>query len=991
MQKQSVSLLIALMALWTSAPSLEAVTARTSSSEGESTRAELAVDGDFGTRWSSESYDPQWLEVDLEHVQDVTGVTLFWEAAFGKRYDVQVSEDGKSWITVYKVQGGDGSVDDIYFGKHRARYLRISGEQRGTAWGYSLWEVTVRGAEDEIFVVTSSDGTGDIASIFDGDTETAWRCDQKDSNPMILLKSEKGMFSAGIDIIWGPEPPESLTVETSDDGRKWTRVYENHQVKGGSLTCPVALAGARMLRLSVKPGRGGTWSLAELVLRSWNEQLAKDGLDTVHGIVGAEAYDWVTFVGKDGTFAPEPHAYQVSFWLSGDGAVYSPALEGTQWDLREGRLPIYETSWRAGAVDVNHVTFARYVDSLKRLVTFSRVRVENSSSKVRDVSLHMSIETNPLASKWNTKLHELANNGDGSVSVNGKPTLFLKAMPAEGGAAARMACSAMRHAPLEAGSPVAVNNTVRGGVVTYACVLAPGETREFDFFALSGEDRAVSAEAIRALDVDKQLAATEHYWRQRVPLCLDLPDRRYTDAFYASLYYILIMMKGNALFPGPYNYKSFFLHDAVEMNSALDNAGLHDVAERVTKHFDYREGGGYLDELGGSIYALYEHARMAGDGDFLKQVYPRMIRGCRLIQKLRRQQMGPDFEGTPYYGLMPRSASQDNFTLPAYLYVDNWWALLGLRATSLAARRLGHNEDEKWLQAEYKHLLEATLSSIRQVMKKEGLDVMPGFADYWPPEKRAIDAEHRILGDTQMAWAHRSPLFPGRTLGVKVPMDLFADSYRKYWDRSGRFSNYDGGWYVEYEKLFWGYNVQLAIPPMYLGMEDVTLKNIEWSLRHQACPGGWAEGYVTCDDDDGLRRVCAGPIIGDVPHGWTAAYYVLLLRNMLMREEEGTLLLLPCVPASWIAPGQRIAVKNAPTYYGRMSWSAECSTAGHLQVTLDVEQPPPKGYLISLPESLSVESAELDTGSQAQIKDNRVRVPPGSRSVTVRFKKTRIF
>ena len=269
-------------------------------------------------------------------------------------------------------------------------------------------------------------------------------------------------------------------------------------------------------------------------------------------------------------------------------------------------------------------------------------------------------------------------------------------------------------------------------------------------------------------------------------------------------------------------------------------------------------------------------------------------------------------------------------------------------------------------------------------MKKENLDFMPGFADYWPPDQRPMDAEHRILGDTQMAWAHRSPLFPGRTLGIPLPLDLFAQSYRKYWERSGKFSNYDGGWYVEYEKLFWGYNVQLAMPPMYLGMEDITLKNIEWSLRHQSCPGGWAEGYIT-EEVDGLRLVGPGPIVGDVPHGWTAAYYILLVRNMLMREEQGALLLTPCVPSSWIAPGKRIAMSQAPTYYGLATWSVECKKAGELNVSVEMAEPPPKGVVVCLPKSLQVTEASRPDGEVLKCAGNKVLLPAGVTNAVIRF------
>ena len=960
-----------------------AVGARASSGESDSSRAEYAVDGNFATRWSSAFSDNEWLDLDLGATQVLVGVTLYWESAFGKQYDVRISKDGQNWITVYRVRDGDGAVDDIYFGPQECRFLRIAGIQRGTTWGYSLWEVVMKNSEYEIKLTASSTAEGDVRSLLDGDLKTAWRSKPDDAHPWVQLELAKGLLAARVDLVWSETPPQQFALETSEDGETWKKIFEG-KGSAGPMTCPVSLGGVRRLRLSCTPQGDRGCALAELKLKSWDEAFSGGGLDLVHGIVGAEEYAWVTFVGKDGTFGPEPQPFQASFWLTADGVIHAPEMFATRWALRGGSLPISEVSWEAGPIQVKQTTFARYVDELKRLVTFSRITLENRGSDSGSVDLHMLLRANPMAFKWNVQLSELAYDGEGAVKVNGKPALFVRTPPADGAESESAVGRAARLAALRAGETVQVNAAVRGGLLTFPCVLAPGAVQSFDVFALAGEETPVAAGDVRSLDFDQQLARTEQYWEQRVPLRVEVPDYRYTDAFYASLHYLLIMMKDSKLFPGPYNYKCWFLHDAVEMNSAMDNTGLHDVAKRVTDHFNYQEGGGYLDELGGSVYGLYEHARMARDQEFLKNVYPRMIKACRLIQKLRSAQKVHEFKDTPIYGLLPKSVSQDNFTIPAYLYVDNWWSVIGLRSAADAARRLGEAEDEKWLTAEYESLLNDTVNSIRAVMKKENLDFMPGFADYWPPDQRPMDAEHRILGDTQMAWAHRSPLFPGRTLGIPLPLDLFAQSYRKYWERSGKFSNYDGGWYVEYEKLFWGYNVQLAMPPMYLGMEDITLKNIEWSLRHQSCPGGWAEGYIT-EEVDGLRLVGPGPIVGDVPHGWTAAYYILLVRNMLMREEQGALLLTPCVPSSWIAPGKRIAMSQAPTYYGLATWSVECKKAGELNVSVEMAEPPPKGVVVCLPKSLQVTEASRPDGEVLKCAGNKVLLPAGVTNAVIRF------
>jgi hypothetical protein len=120
-----------------------AVTA--SSVEGAEFAATAAVDGNASTRWSSQFGDPQWIRVDLGAAASITRVRLNWEAAFGKAYRVEVSDDSTTWKPVYSTASGDGGVDEITGLNAAGRYVRVYGTQRGSQWGYSLWELEVFG------------------------------------------------------------------------------------------------------------------------------------------------------------------------------------------------------------------------------------------------------------------------------------------------------------------------------------------------------------------------------------------------------------------------------------------------------------------------------------------------------------------------------------------------------------------------------------------------------------------------------------------------------------------------------------------------------------------------------------------------------------------------------------------------------------------------------------------------------------------------------
>ncbi|MFC9278335.1 discoidin domain-containing protein [Streptomyces collinus] len=105
--------------------------------------ADRAVDGSRDTRWASGWSDDQWLRIDLGSTHLVRRVTLDWERAYGRSYRVELSTDGENWRTAWSTTSGDGGLDTVRFSGTPARYVRVTGTQRGTQWGYSLYEVGV--------------------------------------------------------------------------------------------------------------------------------------------------------------------------------------------------------------------------------------------------------------------------------------------------------------------------------------------------------------------------------------------------------------------------------------------------------------------------------------------------------------------------------------------------------------------------------------------------------------------------------------------------------------------------------------------------------------------------------------------------------------------------------------------------------------------------------------------------------------------------------
>ncbi|HVR60574.1 MAG TPA: discoidin domain-containing protein [Polyangia bacterium] len=118
-------------------------TATSSSVENSMLGPANAVDGNMNTRWSSAFSDPQWLRVDLGATKAIGRVVIFWEAAYGKNYQIQVSNDATNWTTIKSVTNGDGGTDDWSGLVGSGRYVRMYGTARATPYGYSIWELQI--------------------------------------------------------------------------------------------------------------------------------------------------------------------------------------------------------------------------------------------------------------------------------------------------------------------------------------------------------------------------------------------------------------------------------------------------------------------------------------------------------------------------------------------------------------------------------------------------------------------------------------------------------------------------------------------------------------------------------------------------------------------------------------------------------------------------------------------------------------------------------
>ena len=104
----------------------------------------------MGSRWeSAHGIEDVWLQVDLGITYVISKVVVDWEFAAAKIYDIEVSNDGVSFTSVWSKNdgfGGMGSVESDIGGSVTGRFVRMHAFERATGWGYSIFEMKVYGS-----------------------------------------------------------------------------------------------------------------------------------------------------------------------------------------------------------------------------------------------------------------------------------------------------------------------------------------------------------------------------------------------------------------------------------------------------------------------------------------------------------------------------------------------------------------------------------------------------------------------------------------------------------------------------------------------------------------------------------------------------------------------------------------------------------------------------------------------------------------------------
>ena len=121
------------------------------------------------------------------------------------------------------------------------------------------------------------------------------------------------------------------------------------------------------------------------------------------------------------------------------------------------------------------------------------------------------------------------------------------------------------------------------------------------------------------------------------------------------------------------------------------------------------------------------------------------------------------------------------------------------------------------------------------------------------------------------------------------------------------------------------------------------------------------------------------------PHGTFAAKFRILLRDMLVREQDGDLHLLSCISPEWMKAGDVIYVHRAPTAFGEVNLDLHVTDKSHARIDLGNRlDRTPRRIVLHLPWFLSGTQLEVD-GKPISPKDGVIVVPATARKIDLHW------
>ncbi len=780
----------------------------------------------------------------------------------------------------------------------------------------------------------------------------------------------------GVHLTWDPGISGlSYDILGSIDGKTYDTLHSVREGKGGAVLIFTPESEVRQLRIAMHADRSRKpFRLEEISLvpseslSTANQFIEHLAADAPRGwypryfrneasywtIVGVASDPKESLFNEDGSFEVDKQQFSVEpvIALEAGNQLLTWANARTEQTLEKGYLPIPSVIRRYDGMTLSVTLLA--AGEVDRSELLARYVLKNTSPQKSRGIFYLAMrpfQVNPTYQWLNFEGGYAKTESitiDGNRAVVGSKSVTVSGHPANVGATAIDGGEIIEHiaqGQLPRAAKISDPYGMASGAFSFPFDLGPGDSSvviaavPFTPSADTWQNSPPTPE-----EFERAKAEVCSGWEQRLnAVRFNLPPEgeRYADIIRSNLAYVLINKDGPGFQPGSRSYERSWIRDGSMTSAALLKLGLRsEVKNFIDWYSSYQYENGMVpcvvdqrgpdpvpenDSHGELIFACMEYFRFTADTAFLRGHWKHIAAAADYIQRLRAEQMTPDFrEGDDgkrsCYGLVTESISHEGYSSkPMHSYWDDFFALKGLKDAADAAKIL-HEDRAAYFYDSVAHAFRDDFyRSVSLVMAAKKIDYVPGCAE---------------LGDFD-ATSTSIALFPCAEFD-QIPQPAFSRTFDKYYEWCSRRMAGKLEW-----DAFTPYEIRNVGTFVYLGQKDRAHTLLEWFLKYQR-PTGWNQWAEVVWKDERLPR-----FIGDMPHTWVGSDYINAIRAMFVYENDKSLVVGAGLKASWVLHG--LSVENLPVHSGTLSYSIQRSGLSGITVHLNGSV---KGMDILLPTGL---------------------------------------
>ncbi len=464
-----------------------------------------------------------------------------------------------------------------------------------------------------------------------------------------------------------------------------------------------------------------------------------------------------------------------------------------------------------------------------------------------------------------------------------------------------------------------------------------------------GDETPVAA--LGAGDGAAMTAAAGRDWAQRLAAgaAIELPETGPAETAGASLYHILggsLVSAGDrvVVLGAPFLYREFYMRDAAYTMVALDQFGYHAEARAgLETMLTHQAADGQLlshveqhDGIGLALWALGEHLALTRDRGFAVAVMDRVARAVdwyrNALAPYRADSPGERGEwDTEFPGILPATIMKDNEqVVAAHIVGHNLWASAGLAAAIDVAKLAGDADSVRsWqrLDAQFEEDLARYLVKLE---KRTGGLITATFEG--AGTQAGYDQPSSVRGG--LDWGNLEIAYPTRTWRGDDPrLRTSLDAW------SGRLQEGLYPYPLGFNTSLIHHYLPVALGHALLGAGSDTDREHLLTIFYDGLLGHATSTYGGAELINSYTRN-VWPLENIPPHNTFSARYLLLLRDMLLREvgrvgaASDTLLIGGGLSPAWLESGATIKFEGAATHFGWVDLALEIKAASDAGRTL---------------------------------------------------------